>query len=139
MSAEVPVCRMGPELSSELKKFRFNRSRNGRALIMKIDADRMEVVVDELMEDITTEQLRDELPERQPRFAAYSFEMHHDDGRLSYPLCLIFSTPRGCKTELLVMYAGTKLSLIKESEITKVYEVQDLEELTTEWLEEKLR
>lgn len=73
------------------------------------------------------------------RFVMYSFELKHDDSRISYPMCLIFSTPRDCKTEMQMMYAGTKLSLVKEAELTKVYEIRDLEELTDEWLEEKLK
>ena len=82
---------------------------------------------------------REELPEHQPRFIIYSFKLDHGDKRISYPICLLFSTPRDCKTELMVMYAGTKLSLVKAAEITKVYEIRDLEELTDEWLEQKLK
>ena len=82
---------------------------------------------------------RDELPGHQPRFIIYSFKLDHGDGRISYPLCLLFSTPRDCKPELMVMYAGTKLSLVKAAELTKVYEIRDLDELTDEWLEEKLK
>lgn len=37
-----------------------------------------------------------------------------------------------------MMYAGSKLSLVKEADITKVFELRDLEELTEEWLLEKL-
>ena len=83
--------------------------------------------------------LREELPGHQPRFIIYSFKLDHGDGRTSYPMCLLFSTPRDCKTELMVMYAGTKLSLVKAAELTKVYEIRDLEELTDEWLHEKLK
>ena len=36
------------------------------------------------------------------------------------------------------MYAGSKLSLVKEADITKVFEVRDLEEFTEEWLLEQL-
>lgn len=83
--------------------------------------------------------LREELPERQPRFVIYAFKLSHGDGRTSFPMCLIFSTPRDCKTELMVMYAGTKLSLVKAAELTKVYEIRDLDELTDEWLHEKMK
>ena len=39
----------------------------------------------------------------------------------------------------MVMYAGTKLSLVKAAELTKVYEIRDLDDLTDEWLQEKLK
>ena len=83
--------------------------------------------------------LQGELPERQPRFVLYSFELDHGDGRVSYPMCLIWSTPIGCKTDLQMMYAGTKLPLVKEAGITKVFEIRELDELTDEWLESRMR
>lgn len=36
------------------------------------------------------------------------------------------------------MYAGTKLALQKEANLTRVYEIRELDELTEEWLQEKL-
>lgn len=64
--------------------------------------------------------------------------MEHDDGRLSYPMCFIYYTPRDSQMELQIMYAGTKLALQKEADLTRVYEVRELDELTEEWLKEKL-
>ena len=37
-----------------------------------------------------------------------------------------------------MMYAGTKLSIVREMDLTKVYEIRDVEELTEEWLLSKL-
>ncbi|XP_048506881.1 glia maturation factor gamma isoform X4 [Athalia rosae] len=64
--------------------------------------------------------------------------MEHADGRLSYPMCFIYYTPRDSQIELQIMYAGTKLALQKEADLTRVYEVRELDELTEEWLKEKL-
>jgi len=36
------------------------------------------------------------------------------------------------------MYAGTKMALQKEADLTRVYEIRELDELTEEWLQEKL-
>jgi len=36
------------------------------------------------------------------------------------------------------MYAGTKLALVEEAGLTKVFEIRELEELTEEWLRSKL-
>uniref|UniRef100_A0A1A8AES9 Glia maturation factor, gamma n=1 Tax=Nothobranchius furzeri TaxID=105023 RepID=A0A1A8AES9_NOTFU len=44
----------------------------------------------------------------------------HADGRVSYPLCFIFSSPMGCKPEQQMMYAGSKNRLIQAAELTKV-------------------
>lgn len=78
------------------------------------------------------------MPGHQPRYIIYSFRREHGDGRISYPLCFIFFTPRDSQTELQMMYAGTKLALQKEAELTRVFEVRELDELTQEWLIEKL-
>ncbi|MGH0191532.1 UNVERIFIED_CONTAM: hypothetical protein FKN15_065422 [Acipenser sinensis] len=53
-------------------------------------------------------------------FIVYSYKYQHDDGRVSYPLCFIFSSPVGCKPEQQMMYAGSKNKLVKTVELTKV-------------------
>ncbi|XP_063040416.1 glia maturation factor beta isoform X2 [Engraulis encrasicolus] len=105
---------------------------------MKIDKDKQLVILDEEHEDITPDDLKDELPERQPRFVVYSYKYVHDDGRVSYPLCFIFSSPVGCKPEQQMMYAGSKNKLVQTVELTKVFEIRNTEDLTEEWLREKL-
>ena len=37
-----------------------------------------------------------------------------------------------------MMYAGSKLSVVGETGLTKVFELRSVEELTDEWLESKL-
>ena len=137
--SSVSVCSIDDEMNEELQAFRFSRSKKPRALILKIDPQSKELRADgDLMEDITLEDLKEELPGHQPRFVLYSFPYNHADARISYPLCLIFSSPRESKTELMVMYAGSKLELEKRADANKVYELSDLEDLTFEWLQEKL-
>jgi len=133
------VCDVDPELKELLKKFRFRKEKNNAAIIMKIDKDKRLIVLDEEIEDMSIEELQEELPASQPRFLVYSFCLDHDDGRKSYPLCFIFVSPQGCKTEQQMMYAGSKTTLVGDSGLTKVFEVRSVEELTEEWLKEKLR
>lgn len=106
--------------------------------IVKIDKDKQLVVLDEEHEGISPDELKDELPERQPRFIVYSYKYQHEDGRVSYPLCFIFSSPVGCKPEQQMMYAGSKNKLVQTAELTKVFEIRNTEDLTEEWLREKL-
>lgn len=135
----VSVCNINQEMNDELKAFRFSRSTKPRALILKIDPASKELIVDgEIMEDISLDDIREELPDHQPRFLLYSFPHVHADSRISYPLCLIFSSPRESKTELMVMYAGSKLELEKRADVSKVYELSDLDDLCLDWLKEKL-
>ncbi|CAL8274328.1 unnamed protein product [Merluccius merluccius] len=136
-SESLVVCDVDEALVEKLKAFRFRKATNNAAIIMKIDKDKQLVVLEEEHEDISLDELRDELPERQPRYPLVSLR-HHDDGRVSYPLCFIFSSPCDCKPEQQMMYAGSKNKLVKTLNLTKVFEVRTTEELTEEWLKDKL-
>ncbi|KAI5611783.1 glia maturation factor beta, partial [Silurus asotus] len=153
-SESLVVCEVDGDLVKKLRDFRFRKETSNAAIIMKIDKDRQLVVLDEEYEDISPDELKDELPERQPRyplllfltcthtqthtFLVYSYKYQHDDGRVSYPLCFIFSSPVGCKPEQQMMYAGSKNKLVQTVELTKVFEIRNTEDLTEEWLREKL-
>ncbi|KAL7876814.1 hypothetical protein AOLI_G00014100 [Acnodon oligacanthus] len=137
MSESLVVCEVDGDLVKKLRDFRFRKETNNAAIIMKIDKDRQLVILDEEHEDISPDDLKDELPERQPRYPSL-YKYQHDDGRVSYPLCFIFSSPVGCKPEQQMMYAGSKNKLVQTVELTKVFEIRNTEDLTEEWLREKL-
>ncbi|CAL9686644.1 unnamed protein product [Knipowitschia caucasica] len=138
MSESLVVCQVCDDLLGKIKKFRFRKETTNAAIIMKIDKEKQLVVLEEEYDDISLEDLKDELPERQPRFIIYSYKYVHDDNRVSYPLCFIFSSPVGCKPEQQMMYAGSKNKLVQDGELTKVFEIRTTEDLTEEWLRSKL-
>ncbi|XP_035950783.1 glia maturation factor gamma isoform X1 [Halichoerus grypus] len=165
MSDSLVVCEVDPELKEKLRKFRFRKETDNAAIIMKVDKDRQMVVLEEEFQNISPEELKTELPERQPRFVVYSYKYVHEDGRVSYPLCFIFSSPvgehgspcphkrvldsvrgvcrsvsvgAGCKPEQQMMYAGSKNRLVQTAELTKVFEIRTTDDLTEAWLQEKL-
>nr|XP_061798325.1 glia maturation factor beta [Nerophis lumbriciformis] len=138
-SETLVVCDVDEDLKEKLRKFRLRKETNNAAIVMKIDKEKQLVILEEEHEDISLDDLKDELPERQPRFVVYSYKYQHDDGRVSYPLCFIFSSPVGCKPEQQMMYAGSKNKLVTTTEMTKVFEIRNTEDLTEEWLREKLR
>lgn len=138
MAQNVQVCDVGCEIKEKLKKFRFRKEKNVAALLLKIDPKSQTVTVEEEYEDTSVEELQAELPEHQPRFLVLSYVRNHGDGRVSYPLCFIYICPSGCKTELSMMYAGTRNSLQQELGLTKDFELRSTEDFTQEWLDEKL-
>ena len=87
------------------------------------------IVEEDRIEECTTESLMEELPTHQPRFVVrtdrdslplstpllqvYSFPHTHKDGRVSYPMVFIFSSPPGGSVELNMMYAGSKINLVR--------------------------
>ncbi|XP_062502956.1 glia maturation factor beta-like [Corticium candelabrum] len=138
MAENVKICDIDDEVSAKLKKFRFRKEKTNAAIIMKIKADELKIVLEEEHDDISLEDMAAELPERQPRYCAYSYAYQHSDGRVSYPLCFIFVSPEGCHPQTQMMYAGSKNALVKAGGFTKVFEVRNTEDLTEEWLKEKL-
>ncbi|XP_071783417.1 glia maturation factor gamma [Centroberyx gerrardi] len=138
MSSSLVVCEVDESLKEKLRKFRFRKETNNAAILMKIDMERQLVILEEEYEDISLDDLRDELPERQPRFIVYSYKYVHADGRVSYPLCFIFSSPMGCKPEQQMMYAGSKNQLVQAAELTKVFETRNTDDLSEQWLKDHL-
>lgn len=63
-------------------------------ILVKIDKETHTVLVDEYIDEISIEDLQEQLPSHQPRFVIYSYKMIHDDSRISYPMCFIYLTPR---------------------------------------------
>ena len=139
MSGSVSICQIDDELKAALKKFRYRKEKTVAAIVMKIEPDKMLVIEDEAYDDIEDiEEFVGELPEHIPRYIAFSYVLNHDNGRVSYPLCFIFVSPSGAKPELQMMYAGSKLEVVNELGITKVFELRSTEEFTEEWLKSKL-
>ena len=61
----------------------------------QVDKTSQTIVCDEILEDIEgVEELKESLPDHQPRFVVYTCKLSHNDGRSSYPMCFIFYSPR---------------------------------------------
>jgi len=112
-------------IKDDLRKFRFSkRSMQGNAaLVIKINKLKLimekveqfdEISIDELVEGNTACYLTGypinidltELPENAPRYVVLSHELHHSDGRKSYPLVLINWAPTSSETSLLTLHAS---------------------------------
>ncbi|GBP91866.1 Glia maturation factor beta [Eumeta japonica] len=151
MSAQcVNVCDIGDEVSEALKKFKFQKHTTNCALIIKVNRDKQVLEVEDELENVELEDLQEILPSHQPRFILYNYKMHHSDGRVSFPLRLIFYTPRDAPTALQVqntqsikflkvMYAGTQRALAAAAGAPRPLDVRELPDLTTEWLRARLQ
>uniref|UniRef100_A0A3Q0RXT6 Glia maturation factor n=1 Tax=Amphilophus citrinellus TaxID=61819 RepID=A0A3Q0RXT6_AMPCI len=127
------VCEVDEDLVKKLREFRFRKETNNAAIISESLTSFFYILTYNISPefDISPDDLKDELPERH-------YKYQHDDGRVSYPLCFIFSSPVGCRPEQQMMYAGSKNKLVQTVELTKVFEIRNTEDLTEEWLREKL-
>ncbi|KAK9507503.1 hypothetical protein O3M35_007345 [Rhynocoris fuscipes] len=137
--SNVTVCDIDDTVKDAIRQFRFRKTEKSSALILKVDRQAQKICIDHLMDDVSLDELQDVLPGHQPRYLIYTCKMVHTDGRISFPMCFIYVTPRDCQTDLQIMYAGTKLAIQKEVNLSLVYEVRELDELTDEWLITKLQ
>ncbi|XP_076442630.1 glia maturation factor gamma-like [Babylonia areolata] len=136
--ASLQICSISEELKEKMKKFKFRKEQNNAAIILKINKETQSVEEEEDYEDLDVDELQNELPEHQPRYVLLSYVHKTKDGRTMYPLFFIFVSPQGCQPDLTMMYAGTKLAVAEAAKITKVYEVRSVDELTEDFIKEKL-
>ncbi|CAH8515160.1 hypothetical protein MS3_00006566 [Schistosoma haematobium] len=136
--SELRVAEISEDTADNLKKFKFRKSQNTVALILKIDKEALKIEPEQILEDITLNNLKDSLPYHQPRYILLSYRYEKEDGRVAFPYCLLFSTPMGSATNLKMMYTTSLTNLMHKSGVTKVFELRDLEELSDEWLQENL-
>ncbi|KAK9768876.1 hypothetical protein K7432_000106 [Basidiobolus ranarum] len=138
MSVSV-TCSIDESVLKNVRKFRFAKTlENPSAYLIKIDRKKFLIEEDELFENIPLEDLIEEIPDDSPRYIVLSFKFEHLDGRLSYPLIFIYYTPVGCSTELSMLYASNQPYFQQKTDLGKVLELRDKEDLTLEWLKEAL-
>lgn len=70
-SGNVNVCDIDDEVREELRKFRFEKHDSNCALILKVDRQQRMVRLDERLQPVDPDQLRESLPDHQPRYIIY--------------------------------------------------------------------
>jgi len=126
------------ELKDSLRKFRFTRRKGNAAFVVKINKPKLIMEEVEILDNISIEDLAEELPEASPRYVVLSYNLVHKDGRTSSPLVLINWAP-ACETSLLTLHASALIDFQNTAEISKVLEVRDgADGLTESILETKL-
>ncbi|KAF9570223.1 hypothetical protein EC968_002102 [Mortierella alpina] len=104
----------------------------------KIDKNKLLIEEDEDLELESLDELAETLPENTPRYVVVSYELKHDDGRVSYPLVFIYYSPKGVKPELNMLYASAKTHFQNKIGLGKVFDLRDAESLTEQWMRSKL-
>eukprot|EP01122_Echinamoeba_exundans_P008528 TRINITY_DN2843_c0_g2_i1.p2 TRINITY_DN2843_c0_g2~~TRINITY_DN2843_c0_g2_i1.p2 ORF type:complete len:138 (+),score=32.10 TRINITY_DN2843_c0_g2_i1:70-483(+) len=126
------------ELVDAFKKFKSSTKAN-RAWVMKINKEKLIVEVEDELDETSWEELVDGLPDSGPRFVAYSAEYVWDDGRKSYPLFFLYWCPYSVAVVDGTLYASTKTRLCTALSINKIFDARDKDELSYEWLSNKLK
>ncbi|KAH9945898.1 glia maturation factor beta [Epithele typhae] len=128
------------ELKAALRKFRFARRNSGHAA-MVIKINKKDLIMEEVeqFDDISINDLAEELPENSPRYVLMSYELNHKDGRKSFPLVLVNWAPTSSEMGLLTLHASAFLDFQTTADVSKVIEVREgAEGFTKEIIDEKL-
>ncbi|OJT09128.1 Glia maturation factor beta [Trametes pubescens] len=128
------------ELKATLRKFRFARRNAGHAaLVVKINKQKLLMEEVEQFDDISIEDLAEELPENSPRYVLLSYELNHADGRKSFPLVLVNWAPTSSEMSLLTLHASAFIEFQNTADVSKVIEVREgAESFTKEMIDQKL-
>ncbi|CAO3624369.1 unnamed protein product [Mucor hiemalis] len=133
------TCEISPELVQKIKDFRFAKYESGNAaFVLQIDRKTLKIVEDEVHDNISLEDLIEELPENTPRFVILSYELKHDDGRVNFPLVFIYWSPSTAKAEVNMLYASAKTYLQQTISVNRGFDIRDPETLTDEYLAKQL-
>ncbi|KAF5358152.1 hypothetical protein D9756_001316 [Leucocoprinus leucothites] len=127
-------------IKDALRKFRFSkRSSGSAAIVIKINKAKLVMEEVEQFNEISIDELVEELPENAPRYVLLSYELNHPDGRTSYPLVLINWAPTSSEIGLLTLHASAYLDFQQMADVSKVIEVRDgPESLTKEIIDAQL-
>eukprot|EP00002_Diphylleia_rotans_P033429 TRINITY_DN7109_c0_g1_i1.p1 TRINITY_DN7109_c0_g1~~TRINITY_DN7109_c0_g1_i1.p1 ORF type:complete len:140 (-),score=34.16 TRINITY_DN7109_c0_g1_i1:460-879(-) len=132
------TCALDPALDPIWNKFRLSNSPLA-CMILKCDKETFSVVLDEKLDSTTFEDITDRLPESAPRYLLISYKLTHDDGRVSYPLIMIYYNPENVNSAVRMMYASSKTQIVNKYNLMKSFDLVDSEDLTEEWLVHQLK
>ena len=127
-------------MEAKVKAFR-QRGQGGDALLMRIDHDAGMVLIDEACKQLPgVEALAEKLEdaETEPRFLLYIHKVTHSDGRVQYPIAFFLYLPDQVPVHLKVLYTRPVVELADSFKVARHFTLEDPEDLTTEWLEEKM-
>ncbi|KAL7712551.1 Glia maturation factor beta [Entamoeba marina] len=133
------IYQLSDDAFAKYKKFKIRRNPDNCALVLLIDKETNSIEVEEEYEKTPLEELQEDLPSMEPRFIVYSYRHQIEEGRVTYPLVLIYYSPTGINPQYLMIYTSSLPALqTKLSGVQKCWTVKDQEDLSEEWLLEKL-
>jgi hypothetical protein len=125
-------------MASKVKVFR-QRGQGGDAMIIQIDHAANQIQIEEQFKALpSVEAFADKLDETEPRYLLYIHKVVHRDGRTSYPIAFIVYMPEHLPAHLKVMYTRPVVSLAETFKVARHVTLDDPEDLSAEWIEEKL-
>ncbi|KAG9396224.1 Glia maturation factor beta [Carpediemonas membranifera] len=127
-----------PEIKELIEDLRKSNAAN-KAVVFTVD-DRYNLAVEENEDDCEPEDVGELLPLTEPRFVLYSYKWTRDDGRVQFPLILIYYKPRESHSPTMnLVYSSSMNSIMETCNVAgKVFDVNLADEITDDWLQKKL-
>ncbi|EMG45722.1 Cofilin/tropomyosin family protein, putative [Candida maltosa Xu316] len=119
------------ETLTKLKKFRFESARKDTPqAVITIDKKSYEIKADDEVID-SIDELIEELPDTAPRYVVLSYPFKLKDGRMAYPLVMLYWIPPTSSQESRMLYAGAVEQFRDKAGVSliKLEEEEDFEEL----------
>jgi len=135
---QTTVCELEDGILEQFREWKKPRTLSNAAFILKVDVKAQKIVVDQVLDNVTIEDLQEEMPSAVPRYIVYAYKHVHKDERVSYQLVFIYYSPPQIKPELAMLYSSSLQRLYSQLEIQKVFDARKVSELNEKWLLEKL-
>ncbi|CAO1627491.1 unnamed protein product [Parajaminaea phylloscopi] len=115
-----------PPLLSKLESFRMaKREAASAAIVIKIDKAKLVMEIEDEFDNISLEDLEEELPENTPRYIVLSYRLAHSDGRVSFPLALVFWAPQTSSMEMSTLYTSAVSALSVKADVGRVVDMRE--------------
>ena len=125
-------------MEAKVKAFR-QRGQGGDCIIMRIDHDQGLLLIDEQCKGLPSlEALAEKLEDVEPRYVLYIHKVAHRDGRVQYPIGFFLYLPDQVPVHMKVLYTRPVVELADAFKVARHFTLEDPEDLTEEWLEEKM-
>mmetsp|Transcript_55474 Transcript_55474/g.135922 ORF Transcript_55474/g.135922 Transcript_55474/m.135922 type:complete len:138 (-) Transcript_55474:218-631(-) len=105
------------------------------ALVLKLDKDEETIVVDgDGYQEVSPEDLAEDMSDTSPRWIIWSVKIARDDGRVQYPLIPLYFSPKSCNERARMLYSSKTVQVSAEFELAKVHALSDLDDMTMDAL-----
>ncbi|KAL2890376.1 Protein AIM7 [Ceratocystis lukuohia] len=132
MSSEARLYNFSQDTRTHLRKFSLStsRSKEPQAVIYLIDKNSYEIKQQDQTVYNSLEDISDALPDNSPRFVLLSYPLTlTDDGCKPVPYVLVYYLPATCNAGAKMMYAGAKELMRSTSNVGKVFDIEDAEDI----------
>ncbi|XP_051933534.1 glia maturation factor gamma isoform X12 [Hippocampus zosterae] len=131
---------MGIQMDDDLEQKLKRLTNHKHALIMKMENKLL--ILDQEHENISMDDLRNKIPENEPRIIAYTYDfLRPSDSKLHHSALILVNpdpSPGGCSAKTVMVYVSSVELPKKAMNATQYLEIKNKNDLTEQWLKNHL-